>query len=118
MRYFRQLKLLAPVCIAALVGGCFWQSPPPPMEETPPPSPVIQFMIESTPGNTSVLDDPVFGPEVRITLETAFLSASGEDCRRATVLSLQQEAEIVVICRNPEGQWTLAPRIWGRGLSQ
>ena len=104
--------------VVSFLGGCFWQAAPPPVESSPPPSPVVRFMIDATPGTTAVLDDPLFGPDVRVTLETTFLSAAGETCRRATVLSAQQDAEIAVICRNLEDQWILAPRIWGGGITQ
>ena len=56
--------------------------------------------------------------------EDAFLSAAGETCKRATLLSAQHEAEIVVICHNGQegdgsnpGEWRLMPRVWGKGIS-
>ena len=75
-------------------------------------------------GATAVIEDETFGGEVRVTLEDAFLSAAGETCKRATLLSAQHEAEIVVICHNGQegdgsnpGEWRLMPRVWGKGIS-
>ena len=44
------------------------------------------------------------------------ISAAGEECKRATVRNSFNEAEIIVACRNAEGQWRLAPRVWGQGM--
>ena len=109
-------------CGLILLGGlvsCSWQSAP-----TPPLSPVAQFMVANATGATAVIEDETFGGEVRVTLEDAFLSAAGETCKRATLLSAQHEAEIVVICHNGQegdesnpGEWRLMPRGWGKGIS-
>ncbi|MFQ8735367.1 MAG: DVU3141 family protein [Bilophila wadsworthia] len=61
---------------------------------------MAQFMVANATGATAVIEDETFGGEVRVTLEDAFLSAAGETCKRATLLSAQHEAEIVVICHN------------------
>ena len=83
-----------------------------------------QFMVANATGATAVIEDETFGGEVRVTLEDAFLSAAGETCKRATLLSAQHEAEIVVICHNGQegdgsnpGEWRLMPRVWGKGIS-
>ena len=92
--------------------------------EAHPLSPVAQFMVANATGATAVIEDETFGGEVRVTLEDAFLSAAGETCKRATLLSAQHEAEIVVICHNGQegdgstpGEWRLMPRVWGKGIS-
>ena len=110
-------------CGLILLGGlvsCSWQSAPTPQ----PLSPVAQFMVANATGATAVIEDETFGGEVRVTLEDAFLSAAGETCKRATLLSAQHEAEIVVICHNGQegdgstpGEWRLMPRVWGKGIS-
>ena len=61
---------------------------------------------------------PDFGKGVRVSLDELFTSAKGEDCKRGTVLSGQREAEVIVICKDDKGRWTMAPRVWGQGLSQ
>ena len=101
---------------ALLLGGCgFGGSPAQP--ETPP-GPVTGFMIASNVGETATVDDPDFGKGVRVSLDELFTSAKGEDCKRGTVLAGQREAEVIVICRDTTGRWSMAPRVWGQGLSQ
>lgn len=108
----RHLLLL--LALTAPLQGCFGgESSPPP----PPPGPVESFLINAAPGASTTLDDPQFGTQVHVLLEDNFVSASGEDCRRATVRSRRQEAEVVVICRDGQGVWRLAPRVWGQGLT-
>lgn len=75
-------------------------------------------MIVSKVGDTATVTDPDFGKDVRVSLDELFTSAKGEDCKRGTVLSSQREAEVVVICRDDKGRWTMAPRVWGQGISQ
>lgn len=98
-----------------LVGG----NPEEPVSAPSPNSPVVTFMIQSEPGASASLADTSFGGDVRVTLEETFLSAANEMCKRATVLSGGQEAEIVVICRPAysvdDNAWMLAPRVWGNG---
>ena len=104
------------VFTALLLGGCgFGGSPAQP--ETPP-GPVTGFMIVSNVGETATIDDPDFGKGVRVSLDELFTSAKGEDCKRGTVLSGQREAEVIVICRDSNGHWNMAPRVWGQGISQ
>ncbi|WP_294515530.1 DVU3141 family protein [uncultured Bilophila sp.] len=122
------MRLLQLCCLSALLGGlggCFWQSAPLPPEPEPQPlSPVAQFMVANAPGATALIQDDGFGGEVRVTLEDTFLSAAGETCKRATLLSAQHEAEIIVICHNGQegdesdpGEWRLMPRVWGKGIT-
>lgn len=106
--------LLLLLALTAPLQGCFGgESSPPP----PPPGPVENFLINAAPGASTTLDDPQFGQQVHVLLEDNFVSASGEDCKRATVRSQRQEAEIIVICRDRQGVWRLAPRVWGQGLT-
>ena len=113
------------ILCALCLGGCFGQSQPPQPEFVPDPlTPVGRFMVANTPGATALIEDATFGGEVRITLEDTFLSAAGETCKRATLLSASHEAEIIVICHNGQDgdesnpdEWRLMPRVWGKGIS-
>ncbi|HJA77287.1 MAG TPA: hypothetical protein H9774_10615 [Candidatus Desulfovibrio gallistercoris] len=110
----KNAALLLALSLTVPLAGCFGgESTPPP----PPPGPVETFLINAAPGASTTVDDPQFGPQVHVLLEDNFISASGEDCRRATVRSQRQEAEVVVICRDGQGVWRLAPRVWGQGLT-
>ncbi|WP_297259448.1 DVU3141 family protein [uncultured Desulfovibrio sp.] len=110
----KNAALLLALSLTVPLAGCFGgESTPPP----PPPGPVETFLINAAPGASTTVDDPQFGPQVHVLLEDNFISASGENCRRATVRSQRQEAEVVVICRDGQGVWRLAPRVWGQGLT-
>lgn len=118
----KRLLWLAPLLLFSfLLSGCgFFQSTQP--EPTPPVplSPVREFIIQHKPGSVEsigTVSDPEFGENLRIVLEQEFLSASGQTCRRASLFSVRGEAEVVIMCREDEGIWTMAPRVWGQGLS-
>lgn len=110
----KYLSILALMLTASLQGCLFGGN-----DATPPhePGPVESFLINAAPGASTTLDDPQFGPQVHVLLEDLFTSAAGEDCKRATVRNQNNEAEVVVICKNAQGVWRLAPRVWGQGLS-
>ena len=104
-----------------LLGGCFGNSGPQPLPEVPPQplTEVPQFIIANEPGATGVIADDAFGGEVRVSIDEKFTSASGDLCKRATLLSPSHEAEVVVVCQkadDPDSAWKLMPRVWGRGL--
>ena len=109
---------LAPLAVLAalLLGGCGFGAAP--AQPETPPGPVTGFMIVSNVGEVTTVDDPDFGTNVRVSLDELFTSAKGEDCKRGTVLSGQREAEVIVICRDSNGHWNMAPRVWGQGISQ
>ncbi|WP_165071688.1 DVU3141 family protein [Desulfovibrio sp. ZJ200] len=112
---FRPLPLLS-LPLVVLLHGCGLFADAPPLPPQTPPGPVEAYMISANPGDSTTIDDPNFGKNVRVTLENGFTSAKGEECKRASVLSGQKEAEVVVICRNSEGEWRMAPRVWGHGI--
>ena len=89
-----------------------------PQREETPPGPVESFMIVSTPGQTTVVDDIQFGQGVSVSVDEIFTSAKGENCKRGTVLVGQKEAEVVVLCQDEKGRWVMAPRVWGQGISK
>lgn len=104
-------------CVVLLGGlaGCGLMASDPP----PPPvvhGPVAEFIISQTAGSTTVVDDPEFGNAITVIIQDSFYSASGEECKRATLLAQDKQAEVVAVCRKGEGPWALAPRIWGQGL--
>ena len=101
------------ICLPISGCGLLGDSPKTP-EYTP--SPVENFMAQAMPGDITTLSDPAFGTDVRVSMEDSFFSAAGEECKRATVRNNFNEAEIIVACRNAEGQWRLAPRVWGQGM--
>ncbi|WP_443827091.1 DVU3141 family protein [Desulfovibrio sp.] len=105
--------LMLTTCLALNGCGLLGDSP-----ETPEykPSPVENFMANAVPGDITTLSDPAFGTDVHVSMEDSFFSAAGEECKRATVRNNFNEAEIIVACRNAQGQWRLAPRVWGQGM--
>ena len=108
-------KLLPLLCVLFLtLPGCgmFGSSTPPPPPEKPY-TPLVDFMVKHQVGESGSVDDPDFGKEIRITMQDSFNSASGEYCKRATIVPKDKEAEVVVICREGDQPWKLAPRIWG-----
>jgi len=106
-----RLAYYTTLLVGLFLAGCFGGNPPPAPE---PLSPLVAFMSSAQPATTEQLDDPVFGNGIRVTQEESFLSASGEDCRRATVVAREREAEMVVVCRTAGGQsWKMMPRIMG-----
>lgn len=82
-------------------------------------SSVERFIITHTPGTpdaSGIVSDPAFGEALRIILEKEFLSASGETCRSASVFSPEGNVEVVVMCRDKTGDWSMVPRVWGQGV--
>lgn len=110
-------RALLPLALGVFLplAGCalFSDTPPPPAYE---PGPLEAYLVSAGSGDSTTLDDPQFGKNVRVTLDDSFTSAKGESCKRATVLAGLREAEVVVICRNAGGQWRMAPRVWGHGI--
>lgn len=104
-------------CLAFLasVSGCGIGSsdlpPPPPVY-----GPVAEFVIGGIAGAKTVVDDPEFGMDITVIIQDTFISASGEECKRATLLAQDKQAEIIAMCRKADAPWTMAPRIWGQGL--
>lgn len=115
-RFNRLATLAAALFLTLPLAACgFGESPQ--REETPP-GPVKSFMILSTPGQTSIVDDIQFGQGVSVSVDEVFTSAKGENCKRGTVLAGQREAEVVVLCQDGQGRWIMAPRVWGQGISK
>lgn len=118
-----RLFCLAPLLLLSVVlPGCgLFHSPQPEPALPAPVSPVREFIIRHTPGAADAVgtvSDPEFGENIRIVLEQEFLSASGQHCRRASLFSVHGEVEVVIMCRDDNGAWSMAPRVWGQGLSQ
>lgn len=116
-RVARRFFLPALLLSVSLAGCGFFDRPPP--VPPPPLSPVQEFIVTRTPGApeaTDTISDPAFGENLRIVLEQEFLSAAGETCRRASLFSPHGESEVIIMCRDGLGAWTMTPRIWGQGL--
>lgn len=110
---------LFPLLASLALAGCGSKQPDTRQQaSTSDVAPVLDFLAASEQGATATLDDPAFGNGVRVVVEGRFFSALGDECKRATLISENREAEVVVICRQADGTWKLAPRIWGQGLSQ
>lgn len=127
IRRFRPAAVLAlcALCVLpVLLAACGGRQQPTPQaqEQALPAKPILEFMTSNPAGASAVLDDPEFGTGIRVVVEGLFTSASGEECRRATLLSQHGEAEVVIACR-PAGSggdvaWQMAPRIWGQGIAR
>ncbi|MDR3357487.1 MAG: hypothetical protein LBN96_01240 [Desulfovibrio sp.] len=103
--------MTAAALLAFTLSGCAGlQDAPSP---APPLGPAGNFIVTAEPGQSKTLDDPAFGSNICVTADSAFTSAKGEECRRATVTVQGKEAEIVVICRPEGNNWIMAPRVWG-----
>lgn len=101
---------------ALMLAGCGHTVSEPPILEPAPLGPMEAFLAAELPGQSIVLDDPEFGENIRVTVEDMFVSANGEHCKRGTVLSSHGNAEVVVICRDKNGYWKMAPRVWGHAI--
>lgn len=105
--------LMACGLLMANLTACGFSAP----EAPPPPEygPVAAFVIAQD-GGTTLVDDPEFGNDITVIIQDTFFSASGEECKRATLLAQDKQAEVVAWCRKNTGPWVMAPRIWGQGL--
>jgi hypothetical protein len=115
-RFHRLATLAAALFLTLPLAACGFGDNP--QKADTPPGPVENFMILSTPGQTTVVDDVQFGQGVNVSVDEVFTSAKGENCKRGTVLAGQKEAEVVVICQDEQGRWIMAPRVWGQGISK
>ncbi|GFH62851.1 MAG: putative membrane-bound lipoprotein [Candidatus Desulfovibrio kirbyi] len=95
--------------------GMLSEAPPAPPARR---APVEGYMASAAIGDSTRLDDPAFGKNVTVVMENSFTSASGEECRRASVIVGAKEAEVVVVCRDASGQWAMVPRVWGQGIEK
>lgn len=100
--------------LASILTGCGRTVAP--AAPSPVLGPVAAFLATAELGQSTTLDDPEFGSNVRVTVEDVFVSAKGEPCRRGTVLSSHGSAEVIAICLNKRGEWEMAPRVWGQSL--
>lgn len=119
MELYQKLRIAPIMLLCAASSGCALFTSPDPVLPTRAYSPVEQFILSRTPGASSAVgtvSDPAFGENLRIVLEQEYLSGAGETCRRASLFSPRGEAEVVVMCRDASGLWTMAPRVWGIGL--
>lgn len=114
------ILLVLVLALTLALAGCGGKPVPtaPPAPAPKAETPVLDFLAANEQGASATLDDPEFGKGVRVLVEGRFQSASGEECKRATLMAENREAEVVVVCRRPDGSWHLMPRIWGQSVSQ
>ena len=113
----RILSCCSALSCACLLSGCLFGDATPPEPETPP-TPVVAYMIAHEAGDSTTVQDPEYGGDVLVSMQENFTSGTGEECKRASLVAQQREAEMVVICRRDGGSWNLAPRIWGQGINE
>lgn len=106
--------LLATLFICLPACGMFADAPQPPPAKVL--SPLETYLVTAAPGESTLLNDPQFGENIRVSVEGGFASANGQNCRRGTVIASNRDAEVVVICQDEHNQWQTAPRVWGQGL--
>lgn len=111
------LALVACLLLAAC-GGKQPEMAASPIDDPVVEKPLLDYLSTHDGGSSATLDDPEFGKSIRVFVEGSFLSASGQECRRATLLTRDGQAEVVVACKGDDGTWTMAPRIWGQGIGQ
>lgn len=84
-------------------------------------SPLVAWASMQSPDRyaDAILDDPAFGENVSVRIDSYYLSALGQSCRRVRVSVVVNgpPAETVAVCRNDDGNWFLAPRIWKGALA-
>lgn len=115
----KRFQAVLALCLLLTLTACGGGTPPPaPPAQAKPSSPLLDFLSANEQGASATLDDPEFGQGVRVLVDERFFSATGEECKRATLTAENREAEVVVVCRQADGSWRLAPRIWGQGLSR
>ncbi len=113
---FKHIALFVPACAIALLSGCLFAKKAPKPPAPTPPTPLVAYMIDHAPGDSTTLDDPDFGRQIRVTMQNEFISAIGESCKSASLLAGLRENEIAVICQKKDGTWSMAPRVWGQGI--
>jgi len=61
----------------------------------------------------ATINDPIFGSSVVAQLDGDYFAASGLYCRRVRLKENPSESlfELVAVCKDQDGEWTLAPRV-------
>ncbi|MDR1777598.1 MAG: hypothetical protein LBR31_07215 [Desulfovibrio sp.] len=111
---FPRFALLTAALAASFLCGCAEE--PQPAPPPAPPGPAQLFIVSAEPGQSTTLDDPIFGNNIRVVVDSSFTSAKGEECRRGTLTTQERENEVVVFCRRGGAEWSMAPRIWGDSI--
>lgn len=106
------LRYLLPVFpVLLLLPACAPPRPSVPVSSPHLRSPLTVWAADHRPGSRAELDDPGFG-KIDVVLEQEYRAASGLLCKRVRVKSASSCGEEVSVCREGEGEWFLAPRIW------
>ena len=105
-----KLPRLAAFALCLPLTACFGLGSTQPAPE-PDLSPAARFIAENSAGDRTNLVDAAFGGDVAVSIEGAFTSAAGRECKRGVVNGPSREAEIVVLCKKGAA-WELMPRVW------
>ncbi|MBN1141008.1 MAG: hypothetical protein JXB25_04305 [Deltaproteobacteria bacterium] len=89
----------------------------PPESPMADPRSITAWVGNAAEGEKTVLDDPEFGLGVTVVAEKNYRSALDHSCRRARVLAATPPGETIAVCKEKDGDWFLAPRIWGRPVA-
>lgn len=99
--FFRLLPLLSLPLLLPLHGcGLFADTPAQPQT---PPGPVEAYMISANPGDSTTLEDPGFGKNVRVTLDNGFTSAKGEECKRPPCFPVRKKPRLWLFAGTARG---------------
>ena len=101
----------AGLLIAVALGACQPVAKPPAraVSAPAPADPVLAFVTSAQPGQSGVVADSRLG-QVQVTFLEEYPAASGEICRRYSVLTAQGQSKAGAACYNGVS-WELAPLI-------
>lgn len=107
---FRSIRAFRPLLMLAALSACQPAAKQPHVVAAPAPAdPVLAFVTAARPGQSSLVNDPKLG-QVRVTFIEEYPAASGEICRRYSLVTGQGQSKAGAACYNGTS-WELAPLI-------